>query len=143
MSRRHASSGQSLVEMALILPVFLLILMGAIDVGRAVWFQNQVEQLANQAARQAAVISPDGTCAGLSKTACVNAIVAGQRIGTDATATADCRRPDGTDAGTFDTCSIGEVIHVTVTASWSAVTPIVSQILGPRTFGSQANLPVE
>ena len=54
-ARRERSSGQSLVEFALVLPLFLLILIGMIDVGRAIWANNSVANAAREAARYAIV----------------------------------------------------------------------------------------
>jgi TadE-like protein len=47
--------GQSLVEFALVLPIFLVILIGVVDVGRAVWANNAVANAAREAARYAIV----------------------------------------------------------------------------------------
>jgi TadE-like protein len=58
--RRTRSRGQGLVEFAIVLPVFLVILMGMVDVGRAVWANNTVGNAAREAARFAAVHG--GTC---------------------------------------------------------------------------------
>ena len=51
---RHRATGQSLVEFALVIPIFLLILFGLIDMGRAVYSNNTVGQAAREAARLAA-----------------------------------------------------------------------------------------
>jgi len=47
--------GQTLVETALVLPVFLLILFGLIDVGRLIYTNSMVSQAAREGARVAAV----------------------------------------------------------------------------------------
>ena len=47
--------GQSLVEFALVLPIFLAILIGMVDIGRAVWANNAVANAAREAARWAVV----------------------------------------------------------------------------------------
>ena len=47
--------GQSLVEFALVIPVFLLIMVAIFDVGRAVFAYNSVTNAAREAARFAAV----------------------------------------------------------------------------------------
>ena len=52
--RRHAL-GQAIVEMALVLPIFLLVLFGLIDVGRLVFTNSMVSQAAREGARLAAV----------------------------------------------------------------------------------------
>jgi hypothetical protein len=47
--------GQALVEFALILPIFVLLLLGVVDFGRAFNYKNDMTSLANQAARFAEV----------------------------------------------------------------------------------------
>jgi Flp pilus assembly protein TadG len=53
--RRHGRRGQALVEFSLILPVFLVMMMGVIDVGRAIWAQNSLAAAAREGARFAIV----------------------------------------------------------------------------------------
>jgi Flp pilus assembly protein TadG len=53
--RRRRPGGQSLVEFALVLPLFLVMLMGVIDVGRAIWAQNSLASAAREGARFAIV----------------------------------------------------------------------------------------
>ena len=54
-SHGRGPAGQSLVEFSLILPVFLLILFGAIDAGRFVFTDNTLSQAAREGARLGAV----------------------------------------------------------------------------------------
>lgn len=54
---REQTRGQTMVEMALVLPIFLLIVLGLFDVGRAVWNYNTIAESARAAARVAAVES--------------------------------------------------------------------------------------
>lgn len=62
-ARRH-SLGQALVETALILPLFLAMLMGIVDMGRAVWATTSLASAAREAARYAIVRggSASNTC---------------------------------------------------------------------------------
>jgi len=53
--RRRRSAGQALVEFSLVLPVFLVMLMGVVDVGRAIWAQNSLAAAAREGARFAIV----------------------------------------------------------------------------------------
>jgi hypothetical protein len=53
--RGHGSRGQGLAEFALVLPIFLAILIGMVDLGRAVWANNSVANAAREATRFAAV----------------------------------------------------------------------------------------
>ena len=55
LHRRGRSRGQGLVEFALVLPVFMAILIGMVDLGRAVWANNNVGNAAREAARFAVV----------------------------------------------------------------------------------------
>ncbi len=54
----QAQRGQGLVEMALILPVFLLVLIGIFDAGRAVYANSALSQAAREGARLGAVEVP-------------------------------------------------------------------------------------
>jgi TadE-like protein len=68
VGRQSRSGGQGLVEFALVLPVFMVILIGMVDLGRAIWANNSVANAAREAARFAAVHG--GSCKDLSSTAC-------------------------------------------------------------------------
>ena len=51
----HSDDGQSMIEFALILPLFLLIVTGVFDVGRAVWQENTLAYAAREGTRYAIV----------------------------------------------------------------------------------------
>ena len=55
-TRRASSRGQSLVELALIAPVFLLLLLTAIDLGRLLYSQITI----TNAAKEAALVASQG-----------------------------------------------------------------------------------
>jgi Flp pilus assembly protein TadG len=61
---RESEDGQAVVELALVLPVLLLVVLGIVDFGRAVNYWNDETHLANVAARYAAVGGTGGTCKG-------------------------------------------------------------------------------
>ncbi len=61
---RESEDGQAVVELALALPVLLLVVLGIVDFGRAVNYWNDETHLANVAARYAAVGGTGGTCEG-------------------------------------------------------------------------------
>jgi Flp pilus assembly protein TadG len=52
---RRRRSGQALLEFSLVLPIFLVMLMGVVDVGRAIWAQNSLAAAAREGARFAIV----------------------------------------------------------------------------------------
>jgi hypothetical protein len=61
--------GQGLTEFALVLPVFMTMLIGMVDVGRAIWANNAVANAAREAARYASIHG--GSCEDLvDGTAC-------------------------------------------------------------------------
>jgi hypothetical protein len=62
-SRTH-SAGQALVETALVIPIFLMLLMGIVDLGRAVWATTSLASAAREATRFAIVHggSPLSSC---------------------------------------------------------------------------------
>lgn len=53
--RRGREAGTAVVEFAVILPLFLLLVFGIVDFGRAMNYKNSATQLANMAARYASV----------------------------------------------------------------------------------------
>jgi TadE-like protein len=56
IGRRHERSrGQALVEFSLVIPIFLLVLMGLFDLGRAVFAYNTLTNAAREGARMAIV----------------------------------------------------------------------------------------
>lgn len=52
-SRKAARRGAAMVEMALVLPVFMMVTMGIIEFGRALWVGNMVTNAAREATRTA------------------------------------------------------------------------------------------
>jgi Flp pilus assembly protein TadG len=68
---RTRSRGQGLAEFALVLPIFMVMLIGMVDLGRAIWANNSVANAAREAARFASVHG--GSCEDLTSTGCVAA----------------------------------------------------------------------
>lgn len=52
---RDETTGQSLAEFALVLPIFLLVVFGMIDVGRVVWATDNITNAAREGARFASI----------------------------------------------------------------------------------------
>ena len=122
---RGREQGTSLVEFALIVPLFVLALFGLFDLGRAVYTQHTLAQAAREASR-VAVVSPAATST--KYTAIRNAALAAapavalQASDVTGSGCADCFYPDGTVTG-------GRVV-VNVSARIAFVTPIVSNLVG-------------
>ncbi len=68
MRHRNREGGQTLVEFALILPVFLLVVFGLLDVGRMVYTNSALSQAAREGARLA---STEASWVGLAAPSCV------------------------------------------------------------------------
>ncbi len=124
------ADGQSLVEFALVFPVFLLLLFGLIDIGRFVYTANAVSEAAREGARFGSVVANCGT----NREACVEAethdrlaAVAG------ATVTAGCTRYVVTQARWVPAtggCQTNDLLKVEVSTRFQVLTPIVGQLLG-------------
>src|SRR5262245_34994856 len=135
-ARHDGSRGQTLAEFALILPVLILILMGLFDFGRAIIAYNTVSEAARNGARVAIV---NQTTADICSVAATRAVAISLPTQCALTPTA---------AGIYVTSSSPCIVNsclVTVKATYrfTALTPIISNILGPITVSSSSTVPVE
>jgi hypothetical protein len=62
LARRRLARGQTLVETALVLPLFLMVVLGIIVLGMGLFYQQQVVNAAREAARYAAIHSATSEC---------------------------------------------------------------------------------
>ena len=123
---KRSAAGQSLVEVALVLPVLLIILLGIFDFGRAVFAFNTVSNSARAAARVAIVNQSPAAIAAKGKQAA---------IGLD---------PNTVDVTSSHDCDlIGCTASVTVTHQWRAITPIIGSLVGPIDLESTTDMPIE
>ena len=132
LRRSSSDRGQSLVEIAPGLPVFLLFVFGIIDGGRAILAYNQMSQATRNVARVASVTCfdtttrCDATTAGRPVKNAIDAQVAGLQGPT--TWTVVCIDP-ATNAPPV-TCEPGDIVRVTATSQITMITPIIAQALG-------------
>lgn len=141
---RSRGRGQALVEFAIVFPIAILIIVAVFDIGRAVFMYNGLTNAAREGARLAVVnqdkglviqrIQSQAPTAGLSNTADPDDVISFYRESpnADVTTNAECT-----------TMAVGCVAVVTPTAQWSAITPIIGQLMGPITFRARSELPVE
>ena len=137
--RRSERRGQTLVEFALILPVFLLLLMGIFDFGRAVYAYNTISNAARQAVRLAIV---DQEPAKIQDLAAQHA----SSLGIDpSTVTITFVNPDLSSGAPCDNVPVlnGCVVEVTVPYTYTAATPLIGNIIGPISMSATSRLPVE
>jgi len=137
---RRSSRGQGLVEFALILPVLILIFMGIVDFGRAIYAYNSVSNAAREGARVGIV--DQGTGSGGAYKAAIEAANQATALGLSPT---DPNQVLVTfpDPGNCPTLEVGCPISVRVQYQFSAITPIIGRIIGPLTVGSTTELPIE
>src|SRR6476620_8735411 len=128
--KRHRSRGQSLVEFALVLPVFLLILMGIVDFGMAVYKFNGVSQAAREIARVTSVHPCAGAtpCAPGSSTQTADVVKIQKGLIPGLTSpTFACVDNAGVVSPTCDFSK--DSVQVTVTAPYKPVTPILGSLI--------------
>jgi len=136
---RGTSRGQALVELALILPVLLLLLLGAIDFGRVFYSQITV----NDAAREGALEGSRNPTSFLAGTACTSANKETNRImcrtlneakgGFVTVAPADVSVSCST--GTCPAApALGQTISVAVAGRMTLLTPFIGAVFGSQTL---------
>ncbi len=160
--RKRRTRGQALVEFALVIPMFLLLIFGIVDLGRYVYTNNALNQAAREAARVGAVSSrPD--CSAGTRDACVNEIAReritgfGVKAGMATSGAQDtpgvyvqCRRWDGNNPGSspvFDVVAIsdcrgGDILVVQLNHDFDLVTPLIAQFLGTQDLFGRAEVTV-
>lgn len=129
-ARRRSQSGQSLVEFALVLPILLLLLVGILDLGRAVAAYNSVSNGARSGARVAIVDQNE---------AAVTTAVESEAFGLPAVDV----EYDWNVESDPQCPRIGCVIEVTVSTDYTPATPIIGNITGSFTVSSSSRMPIE
>jgi Flp pilus assembly protein TadG len=146
--RRKGPSGQGLVEFALVIPILLLIFFGIFDLGRAVYALNTISNAARQAARVAIV---DQTLATIQDKAIFEGLVLDLTpadVGVTYCQSGKLCLPGEADAGATCTLVNGGIpltcdADVTVTYTYNAATPVISELVGNITMSSTTRLAVE
>ncbi|MBI3748597.1 MAG: pilus assembly protein [Chloroflexi bacterium] len=160
--------GQSLVEFALVFPLFLLLLFGLLDVGRLVYMNSVISQAAREGARLASV-EASWIGQGAVRTECtqqggtVVCPASAAALQTDVVAAANRMvSPFGsiaaskvyiscdgttppTGAWTTYTCAshdVGDLVSVRVLLSFTPITPVISSIVGPVTTVGSATMTI-
>jgi Flp pilus assembly protein TadG len=128
--RRHRRRGQALVEFALIIPIFLLILLAIFDLGRGVFAYTSVTNAAREGARLAIV----NQGAGLPEQRVRSQSSVAESDDADGTKiTVKYVRADANGNPTATVCpapvAIGCLANVTYATTFRPITPIVAQIL--------------
>jgi Flp pilus assembly protein TadG len=144
-SRARDARGQSAVEFALILPVFLLMVFGILDLGRAVYAYSTLNNAAREAARLAIL---DQTLADIQAVGASHATGLGVSTGDVTVDWRTAEDPDTPDScaafvalqdGSATTCTaIVRVEHV-----FTAATPLISNIVGNIQMAGESRMALE
>jgi len=127
--------GQALVEFALIIPIFLLLVLGLFDMGRAVFYHSTIQNASREAVRVGIV---DQTVATIEQEAVDTA--SGVMPITAADVSVQFLAPDLTSTGTCPaTPDIGCIVQVTVDHTFIPATPFIPQI----DLSATTNQPIE
>ena len=130
--------GQALVEFALVIPIFLLILVGLFDLGSAVFSYNSVTNAAREGARLG-IVNQDTALIKQRATA----QVAVAEVADPSVTTAFYRDPALTT--TCSSIAVNCMVSVTFQTTYRPITPIISSFLFPSgvTFTARTVLPIE
>lgn len=140
MRMRGPERGQSLVEFALVLPVLLLLFMGILDFGRAVYAYNTLSNAAREGARVAIV---DQTVVAGIPVAAQRAADQSTSLGIDPSVDVDVDYTNPVDGSACSARSLGCVASVTVRDEFRAITPIIGGIVGTIDLESTTSLVIE
>src|SRR5690348_2938556 len=121
----RSSSGQGLVEFALILPVLVLIFMGIVDFGRAIYAYNAVSNAAREGARTGIV---DQRMTSGTYNAAIEAANQATALGLTASDPTQVLVTFPNTSGTCGTVTVGCPVRVRVQYQFNAITPIIGRI---------------
>lgn len=122
--RAKSRRGQALVEFALVLPIFVLMIFGLVDLGRAVFINNSLAEAARDGARYGSVQARAFNDASRDDVAeWVEDRLSGIP---NPTITVTCA-PASPAFG----CTVNDILVVTVQADIDMITPIIGHIVGP------------
>ena len=122
--------GQSLVEFALVIPLFLLLLIAVFDLGRAVFAYNTLTNAAREGARMAIVNQDSATIIAEAKTSTAIVELNDPSVRIGFYVMADDGSPDFSD--TCSPVAVGCLAVVSFEADYRPITPLISNIV----FGS-------
>jgi Flp pilus assembly protein TadG len=154
---RRLERGQSLVEFALVFPIFMLLLFGFVDIGRYVYITNAFNQGAREAARYGSVEQWSYSCPASVPVGSQDRLTCTQQVAKDRiagapayySATATCTT-NGTTSVSAAACRAGYLLKVIVqtpstpaSQSFSFFTPVIGNMIGPVVITGQAQVVVQ
>lgn len=125
LCRAHSDQrGTGIVEMALVLPILLLLVVGTLDFGRAIYVRNALANAARDGAR-IGVVDP-------SNTSCIRTVAARRSSLAELTAADVTVTPPGTIA-------VGQPITVEVNSTYHPLSAMVTEAFGLTTLKLRAS----
>lgn len=140
---RAHERGQTLVEFALILPIFVLVLVGIFDGGRLVFSYHTVNNAAREGGREATV---NQTITDIQARAAQHAValdIAPSDVQVDFRLPATPNSPGSCNGALNSSAIYGCLAVVRVTYDFFAATPLISAIVGPVPVTGEVRFPVE
>jgi hypothetical protein len=140
--RDSGRRGQALVEFALILPIFILVVMGIFDLGRAVYGFNTVNNAAREGARLAIVdqtvteIKTEAVNHAVSLGLTVNDVSVDFRLPSTPQTARSCEPPSSE-------LMINCIANVRVNYLYQAATPIIGNLVGKISIYGESQFPIE
>jgi Flp pilus assembly protein TadG len=135
--RRRSSRGQSLVEFALIFPILILVIVAVFDVGRLVFAYNTITNAAREATRFGIVDQTDTLIKAEAVSQSTSLGIPAANVVVDfcnpITSVCTTTRPTNLDA----------LVRVRVSYSWTAITPIIGNLIGPKTITADSRMVIE
>lgn len=134
------SRGQGLVELAVVLPIIMLLLLALFDAGRGVLFYTELTNASRAGARVAMVNqSNDTTCSGTVTFKCAAAdVTTGMGIAPSDISNVEIE-PSGSDCALPSNCTA----KVTVAYRFELITPIISALISDVDLSASTTMPIE
>jgi hypothetical protein len=135
---RESERGQGLVEFSFAVTIFLMLVMGIVDLGRAVYTFTGVSEAAREIAR-ATSVHPGST---LGSSAPSQAVIAAQRSLVPGLTVASFECIDIAGAAVSGSCQPGNWVRVRVNSTFHPVLPLLTA-LGPFQLSSTSSAKIE
>lgn len=140
------SGGQALVEFTLVLPLIVVLLLGALDLGRAVYTHNTLSQAARSASRTAIVNQDPATVRSAAIAAAATLGLTTSNVDvcfkTSGTAQVDCSQPTVDDCPNA-TRQIGCQAIVVTRVSYQPMTPVILLFFSSLPVSATSSVAIE
>lgn len=125
LRHRPRPRGQALVEFAIVLPIFILVLVGIIDGGRVIFAGNSLSEAAREGARWGSVQGRSADAA--SRTLIQTETILRLNGAPNPIVTVTCER----SGATVTACRTNDILVVKVQSQVALATPLLGHFFGP------------